>query len=93
MLTGKNAHRQTHHSGLDVQPSLLIIGPMSLLKNICLILTITRPSSCASRLEPIQLSAEYTSQAANTPLWMDIESAHDDDWHHLLNDGGTTLDW
>jgi len=66
---------------------------MSRSKSLFLILAIALLSSCASRLEPIQLSAEHASQAANTQLWVDLESVHSGNWHHLLNDGATALDW
>jgi putative cardiolipin synthase len=49
-------------------------------------------TGCAS-LEPADLEPEYTSAPAHTALWEALDSAAADDWHVLLNDGPTALDW
>ena len=47
---------------------------------------------CTS-LQPVELAPEYTPPPAEAPVWHAIETAAPDDWHVLLNDGPTALDW
>ena len=49
-------------------------------------------SGCAS-LEPVEQIPEYTAPPATSALWGAIEDASPEDWHALLNDGPTALDW
>ena len=49
-------------------------------------------SGCGT-LEPTERPAEYTPPPAHTALWEAIDSAVPGDWHVLLNDGPTALDW
>ena len=46
-----------------------------------------------SSLKPIELPLEYTPPPANTEIWNAVGSAVAEDWHVLLNDGPTALDW
>ena len=47
---------------------------------------------CAS-LKPLELPPEHTPPPANTPIWDAVGAAIAEDWHVLLNDGPTALDW
>jgi putative cardiolipin synthase len=47
---------------------------------------------CAS-LEPVDREPEYTAPPAAAAHWDAINAAAPDDWHALLNDGLTALDW
>jgi putative cardiolipin synthase len=49
-------------------------------------------SGCAT-LEPSDVAPEYASAPAETALWETVEEAASSDWHVLLNDGPTALDW
>ena len=46
-----------------------------------------------SSLKPLELPPEYTSPPADTETWNAVGSALAEDWHVLLNDGPTALDW
>ena len=46
-----------------------------------------------SALKPVDLAPEYASAPTDSALWSAIEEAAPDDWHVLLNDGPTALDW
>lgn len=49
-------------------------------------------AGCTS-LKPIELAPEYTPPPAHTALWDNVSAASEQDWHVLLNDGPTALDW
>jgi putative cardiolipin synthase len=49
-------------------------------------------SGCAT-LEPSDLAPESASAPAETALWGAVQEAAPADWHVLLNDGPTALDW
>jgi putative cardiolipin synthase len=57
-----------------------------------LILVALLATGCTS-LKPIELPAEYTPPATHTALWDAVDAAIEEDWHVLLNDGPTALDW
>ena len=44
-------------------------------------------------LQPIEKEPEFTAAPAHAALWDGLASASPDDWHVLLNDGPTALDW
>jgi putative cardiolipin synthase len=44
-------------------------------------------------LKSIEQAPEYTPPPAHTALWESVATAADGDWHVLLNDGPTALDW
>jgi putative cardiolipin synthase len=44
-------------------------------------------------LQPVELVPEYALAPAESPLWSAVEEAAPEDWHVLLNDGPTALDW
>ena len=46
-----------------------------------------------STLKPVDLEPEYTAAPAHSALWDALNSGASDDWHVLLNDGPTALDW
>ena len=46
-----------------------------------------------SGLQPLDLEPEYTAAQAQSEIWDAVSSASADDWHVLLNDGPTALDW
>jgi putative cardiolipin synthase len=49
-------------------------------------------AGCAS-LKPLELPPEHTSSPADSKVWNAVGSALAEDWHVLLNDGPTALDW
>ena len=49
-------------------------------------------TGCAS-LQPVDTPEEHTPAPAHTAFWNAIDSAESGDWHYLLNDGPTALDW
>ena len=49
-------------------------------------------SGC-SALKPVDRAPEYTPPPARTALWDAVDDAAPRDWHILLNDGPTALDW
>ena len=49
-------------------------------------------AGCTS-LQPVELAPEYTPPPAHTVLWDKVSAASKLDWHLLLNDGPTALDW
>jgi putative cardiolipin synthase len=57
-----------------------------------LVLPVLLVAGCAS-LKPLELPPEYTSPPADTAIWNAVGSALAEDWHVLLNDGSTALDW
>lgn len=65
----------------------------SVYKRTAICLSILVLSACASRLEPISLPPEFASIPSHAQLWQDIDAIHDGDWHYLLNDGMSALDW
>lgn len=44
-------------------------------------------------LQPVALEPEYALEPAETALWRAVETSAPGDWHVLLNDGPTALDW
>jgi putative cardiolipin synthase len=50
-------------------------------------------SACATRLDPISLPPEYALPPSQSELWQALSAERDDEWHYLLNDGPTALDW
>ena len=46
-----------------------------------------------SGLQPLELEPEFTAAPAHSAIWDAVSSASPDDWHVLLNDGTTALDW
>jgi putative cardiolipin synthase len=49
--------------------------------------------SACTTLEPVDLAPEYASAPADSALWETLGEAAPADWHVLLNDGPTALDW
>ena len=49
-------------------------------------------AGCTS-LKPVELAPEYTPPPAHTALWDTVSAASEKDWHVLLNEGPTALDW
>ena len=49
-------------------------------------------AGCSS-LKSIELPPEYTAPPAHTVIWDAIDATATEDWHVLLNDGPTALDW
>ena len=49
-------------------------------------------SGCAS-LQPLELEPELTDAPAHSIIWDALTPESPDDWHVLLNDGPTALDW
>jgi len=58
----------------------------------CLILLALLFAGCSS-LKPVELPPEFTLPPAHTVLWQSLEDAQSEDWHVLLNEGPTALDW
>jgi putative cardiolipin synthase len=50
-------------------------------------------ASACSTLKPVDLVPEYASAPVDSALWDAVESLAPADWHVLLNDGPTALDW
>ena len=46
-----------------------------------------------STLKPLEITPEYATPPANTPLWRAVNGSAAQSWHVLLNDGPTALDW
>ena len=46
-----------------------------------------------SGLQPLDIAPEYTAAPAQSAIWDAVSAASPDDWHVLLNDGPTALDW
>ena len=46
-----------------------------------------------SSIKPTELPPEYTSPPAESAIWNAVNSETTEDWHVLLNDGLTALDW
>jgi putative cardiolipin synthase len=44
-------------------------------------------------LEPIDTPDEFAPAPAESPLWDSLEAIRSDDWHVLLDDGPSALDW
>lgn len=57
-----------------------------------LVLPILVVMGCSS-LKPTELPPEYTAPPADTAIWNAVGSEVAGDWHVLLNDGLTALDW
>ena len=49
-------------------------------------------AGCTS-LRPLDLPPEYTPPPADATVWDSIGAEMTEDWHVLLNDGATALDW
>jgi putative cardiolipin synthase len=50
-------------------------------------------TSACTTLKPVDLAPEYASAPADSALWDTVAEAAPADWHVLLNDGPTALDW
>ena len=50
-------------------------------------------ASGCSGLQPLDIAPEYTAAPAQSAIWDAVSAASPDDWHVLLNDGPTALDW
>jgi putative cardiolipin synthase len=46
-----------------------------------------------STLKPVDHAPEFTPPPAHTALWDAVDNSAPQDWHILLNDGPTALDW
>ena len=46
-----------------------------------------------TNLQPLELEPEFTEGPAHNVIWDAVTPAAPDDWHVLLNDGPTALDW
>jgi putative cardiolipin synthase len=57
-----------------------------------LVLPVLLAMGCSS-LKPSEMSPEYTPPPADTAIWNAVGSEMTEDWHVLLNDGLTALDW
>lgn len=55
----------------------------------CLIFSILTGTGCSS-LKPVELASEYTAPPAHTKFWNAVDAT---DWHSLLDDGPSALDW
>lgn len=49
-------------------------------------------TGCSS-FKPIELPPEYTAPPAHTVVWGAVDATTTGDWHALLDDGPTALDW
>jgi len=58
----------------------------------CLILPALLGVGCTS-LKPNELPPEYTPAPAHSAVWDTLNTATGEDWHVLLNEGPTALDW
>ena len=58
----------------------------------CLILPLFLGAGCTS-LQVIEQVPEYTAPPAHSEIWDVLDAAAAEDWHVLLNDGPTALDW
>jgi len=58
----------------------------------CLILPLLLGAGCSS-LEVVEQVPEYTAPPARSDIWDAIDATAAEDWHVLLNDGPTALDW
>ena len=69
------------------------LKPMSSLPTNCTLwLFVALVAGCAS-LRPIDNSPEFTPPPADAALWAAIDDVAPIQWHVLLNDGPTALDW
>ncbi len=50
-------------------------------------------TGCASGLEPVATTAEFTPPPAESPLWQAVADAQEKDWFAPLNRGSDALDW
>jgi putative cardiolipin synthase len=57
-----------------------------------LLLLLIMTGGCTS-LQPVDVVPEYSAAPAEAPIWDAIDATAPDDWHALLNDGPTALDW
>ena len=60
--------------------------------NVFALLLALLAAGCSS-LQPLERQPEYTAAPAHSAIWDAVSSASSDDWHVLLNDGPTALDW
>ena len=58
----------------------------------CLIFPLLLGAGCTS-LESLEQVPEYTAPPADSEIWDAIDATAAEDWHVLLNDGPTALDW
>src|SRR5210317_2382515 len=57
------------------------------------LLLLTLLAAGCTSLKPVELAPEYTPPPAHTALWDTVSAASKEDWHVLLNEGPTALDW
>ena len=57
-----------------------------------ILLAVSLASGCTT-LEPVELPPEYTPAPAHAALWDALDEAAPPEWHVLLNDGRTALEW
>lgn len=50
-------------------------------------------ASACTNLKPVDLAPEHALAPADSAFWDSIEASAPPDWHVLLNDGPTALDW
>ena len=67
-------------------------SPACLRSLLCVLVSSIVAAGCSS-LKPIDLPPEFTPPPTHTELWDSVSAAAADDWHVLLNDGPTALDW
>ena len=58
----------------------------------CIWLVAVIGAACAP-LDPLELPPEYTPPPARAMLWDELGRAAPQDWHILLNEGPSALDW
>ena len=82
-------------AALDSPPAqrqhLLILSVMRHIAFLSFSLSIL--AGCAGTLEPVHQMPEAAATPSKSQLWTDLESLRSDDWHFLLNDGASALDW
>jgi len=50
-------------------------------------------SACATDLQPVESTPEFTPAPMQTMQWQALNTVRQDDWFHLLNTGSDALDW
>jgi putative cardiolipin synthase len=58
-----------------------------------LIAGLTSLAAACAGLEPVQQPPDFAPEPARATLWESIDGVRQDDWHVILNDGLTALDW
>ena len=65
---------------------------MHVARQLCSVAAVLLVSACTT-LKPVDLAPEYAAAPADSTLWDAVEAHAAADWHVLLNDGPTALDW